>query len=67
MNVGEADDLPAGESGFEVFIEVGEEALGAVVPPANPNAAFDFDEGAAWEMGEVRTPATCGMKAMFTF
>lgn len=66
MNVGEADDLPAGESGFEIFFEVDEEALSAVVPSANPNAAFDFEEGAAGKMGEVRTPTTCGMEAVFT-
>jgi len=46
--------------------QIGEKALDAVVPSANPNAAFDFEEGAAGKMGEVRTPTTCGMEAIFT-
>jgi len=48
------------------FFEVGEDALSAVVATANPNAAFDFEESAAGEMGEVRTPAAGGMEAGFT-
>ena len=45
MNIREAEDSPAGEGGFVVFFDVGDEPGTSVVSALDPDAAFDFYEG----------------------
>ena len=61
---GEADDAPAGEECFEVFLGVRDETCGAIVPAAarEVDAALDLDERAALEVREVRAPLPLRMK-----
>jgi hypothetical protein len=56
LRVREANDTPAGERGFEVFLGVGDEASATIVTAATSDvdAAFDFDERSAREVSEVR-------------
>ncbi len=44
VNISESKDAPAGEGGFVVFFDVGDEPGTAVVAALDPDAAFDFNQ-----------------------
>ena len=48
--------MPAVQSCFEVFFGVGGKTLWPIVAPLDVDAALDFDERAALDMGEIRAP-----------
>ena len=56
VDIGEAEDAPTGEGGLVVFFHVGNEAGGAVVAALEPDSAFNLDECARGEVGEIRAP-----------
>lgn len=61
------EDAPTGQRGFEILLGVLGETLWAIVPTLNPDAALDLDERPAFDMGEVRAPATGRVKGELTF
>jgi len=65
VNIGESEESPAGEGGFVVFFDVGDEPGTAVVAALDPDAAFDFDECARGDMGEVDAPFALGVELKF--
>ncbi len=67
MDVGEAEDAPTGQAGLVVFLHVGDEPGTAVVASADPDSAFDFDECARGDVGEVGTPLARRVKAELAF
>ena len=56
MDICEAEDAPTGEGGLVVFFHVGNEAGGAVMAALEPDSAFNLDECARGEVGEIRAP-----------
>ena len=62
---GEPHDRPASQPCVEVFLAVVDEAGGAIVPASteNENAAFDFDERPAFDVGEVGPPTPFRIKS----
>ncbi len=67
MNIGEAKDAPTSQGGLVVFLHVGDEARSAVVASVDPDAAFDFDESARGDVGEVGAPLARWVKTEFPF
>ncbi|MEY4244689.1 MAG: hypothetical protein RLZZ245_2274 [Verrucomicrobiota bacterium] len=59
--------MPAGQSGFQVFFQIGGEARPAVVATVHVDTALDLDEGFGFEMSEVGSPAAHGVEAEFLF
>ena len=59
--------MPAGQSGFQVFFQIGGESGGAVVTTVHVDTAFDLDEGFRSEVGEVGPPAAHGVEEEFLF
>ena len=67
MVPGEPDDAPAGQPCLKVFLQIGDEPRRPVVPALNPDAALDFDQGPAGEMGEIGAPAPDWIEPVFPF
>ncbi len=67
VNIGEAEDAPTGQGGLVVFFHVGDEARSAVVASVDPDAAFDFDERARGDVGEVGAPLARWVEPKFPF
>ena len=56
VDIGEAEDAPAGEGGLVVFFHVGNEAGGAVVPALEPDSTLDLDQCLGLDVCEIRAP-----------
>jgi hypothetical protein len=58
LRLGEPHDVPAGQERFEVFLGIGDEPGGAIVPAAafDENAALDLDQRPAFDVGEIGPP-----------
>ncbi len=67
MNISEAEDTPTGQGRVVVFLDVGDEPGTTVVAPTDPDAAFDFDECARGDVGEVGAPLARRVEAELAF
>jgi hypothetical protein len=67
VNVGKADYGPSGYGRLKVFLQIGHKTGRSIVAASNPNAALNFDERAAWLMGEVSAPSALGIKPKLSF
>lgn len=58
LRLGEPHDVPADEKRLQIFLGVGDEPGGAIVPAAafDEDAALDLDQGSAFDVGEIRAP-----------
>ena len=61
----DADQEPAGGSGFVVFFHVAQVTVGADMAAAGESAAFDFDRHAAGRNSKVETPFPCRVEMVF--
>ena len=69
LQPGEPHDVPAVEERCQIFLGIGYEPGGAIVPAAtfDENAALDLEDRPAFDVGKIRTPFSFCMEHEFTF
>jgi hypothetical protein len=65
LRLGEPHDVPSGQERLQIFLGVGDETGGAIVPADafDEDAALDLDEHSALNVREVRAPFALSVKS----